>query len=1230
MLRTGILRILLGKIIGNSFTAITMKLTILLFMISLGVSANSYSQSTKVSIALEHESIDKLFQEIRKQTDYGFFFNDQSVGVLNDVTINKKNASVEEVLDEVFAATDYTYKIVNGVIIVNKKEAPAPTQPTSKMVRGHIRDAATGESLIGVTVAVWQSALGASTDFDGNFNLRVPMEKDSIMVSYIGYETQVLAISNQAEIFLNIILEPAIEEIDEVVVTGYQVINKTELTSAISTVSAKELDRIGATSIDQMLEGKATGLMISTISSTPGAAAKVRVRASSTFTGNQSPLWVIDGVIYEDPVPLTADEINSFDNVNLIGNALTGINPQDIESINVLKDASATAIYGTQAANGVIVITTKRGEVGKTTLNFSTSMSIVDRPRYNKMYLMNSKERIDVSREMYERNLGMVSSYDNVDNLGYEGALNNLWNGTYSYSEFQEQVNYLETLNSDWFGALYQPAINQQYSLSASGGAKNLKYYFSVGFDDQQGTEIGTGLQRITSRSNIDLNLTDKMLLSLQFSGSVQDAEYNHSSVDVFDEAYYTSRTIPIYDEDGGLFYQSQLVYDGAENIYGDYNILNEINNSAKNVTNKDLAISANLNWKFWPGFRYMGMFSYRNTTNITEEYITEETFYIAKLRTYMDYADYDEENVAADAMVPFGGLYGSGVLSQDAYTVRNQVNYNKVINSKHVINVNVGQEARSTKYHGSQGWLSPGFNYSQGWSFVELPDVGYVAGTGLDLANYNYQYMINWLTGDGSYDIYPTIVDRVKNTLSVFSIMSYIYDNKYILNFNIRSDGSNTFGQYERYKFKPVWSTSARWNIHKENFMENIGLFDELSLRASYGFRGSMPNASPYLLIEDYGRGEAAYYPETVASLSAFPNASLRWEKTSTFNAGLNYAILAGRISGVLDYSYSLSTDLLQSRPISLVNGSSTYTYNSGSKDVSSIEFSLRTVNVKTKSFSWSTNFNYSFEKDRVLEGFEAGVTSTTVSNYLNGSIYRTGFPTSGFFSYQLEGLNEEGLPVFKNLYDEEDGTILEHMEKVLKYEGTRVPNHYGGFGTEVRYKSLALRANFTYKLGYKTRLLKLYPDNQSMPLPYENMRAEFVDRWREPGDEAHTNIPVLSNETYTFSNSTDPDDYLYTVSNLGYVVPTGRNAWWMYNYSDARVVRGDHIRWTSLSLSYRVSQKVLEKVKLGSATVTAQMSNIYAWAFDKRLKGQDPEQVDGVGLPNLPTYSMRINVSF
>ncbi|CAM1339514.1 SusC-like TonB-dependent outer membrane receptor precursor [Tenacibaculum aestuarii] len=1205
-----------------------MRLSFILFFCAvLTLSASNYSQSKRVNLNLTNVSFTELFNEIRKQTDYSFFFNEEKISKLDNLTIRKQGATVKEILNDVLKNTKMSYTMVDGVIVIVDEKQKSST------ITGKVIDSETNSPIPGVSIMLKNSRLGTATDFDGNFKLSVPKETGTLVFSFLGFASKEVTFQGSSNLIVK--LDPDAFELSEVVITGYQQVDKRELTSSIASVEAEQLDIVGAISVDKMLEGKSTGLLVTNLSSTPGAAAKIRIRGGSTFTGNQSPLWVIDGVIYEDPVPLSAQEINSFDNINVIGNALTGINPTDIAKIDILKDASATAIYGTRAANGVIVITTKRGKQGKPVLNYSSGFSFIQAPRYKDFKLMNSKERIDVSREMYERNLGYTGFYDNVDRLGYEGALMNLWDGTYNYNQFKNQVNYLETLNSDWFGELYRNSFTQKHSVSASGGGENARYYFSLGYDDQKGTEKNVSLNRITARSNVDLDIRDNVLLSLKFSGAVQKGQYNHGSINTFNEAYYTSRTVPIYDENGEYFFQNKEVYaDGSNITYGRYNVLNEMDNSEKNITNKDFSISAALRWNFLDNFRFRSQASYRNTTNLTEEWITEDSYYTAKLRTYDAFEDLVQEHVDLKGMVPFGGVYNGGMVSQDTYAITNQLNFNKTFANKHSVNINLGQEARSTNYWGATGFTVPGYNHYQGRGFIALPDIGALRGlgnSGLDFENYDYDNMINWLTSDGNLSVYPRITDRVQNSLSWFGIFNYVYNSRYVLNFNIRSDGSNTFGQYERYKFKPTWSASTRWNVHNEKFMDNLDSIDELALRASYGVRGTMPNASPYLIISNYGKNNATYYPENTAQLTTFPNANLRWEKTETLNLGLNYSLFKGRVSGALDYSYSKSTDLLQGRPVSLVNGTAVQMYNSGSKDVNSFEFAVRTINLKNDNVSWSTHFNFSFDRDRVLSGFEDGAQNNlTIYDYLRGSIYRSGFPTSGFFSYQFDGLSEEGLPTFKHLV-EEGMSAEEQLQKALVYEGSRTPLYYGGFGTQVKSGNFTFSANFTYKLGHKTRLLGLYNGNQNLPLPYENMHSDFNDRWRQPGDENFTNIPALSNHTliYTSSTSANGVDRIYA-TNVDKVIPTGASAWWMYDNSDERVVDASHIRFQSLTLSYNVPSEFIEAAGIKNLNLSVQGSNLGFVAFDKKLKGQDPDQVSGIGLPTSPTYSLSLNMSF
>ncbi len=1024
---------------------------------------------------------------------------------------------------------------------------------------------------------------------------------------------------------------------DEVVVTGYQVIDKRKLTSAISTVKSEDLDKMGALTVDQMLEGKASGLMIMNVSAQPGAASKMRVRTGGTFTGTREPLWVIDGVVYEDPVPLSASDINSLDQVNLIGNAISGLNPQDIAQIDILKDASATAIYGTRAANGVIVITTKRGKSGSLSLNYAGTISIVDRPRYSDMNLMNSKERIDVSREIVKRNLHYPNELKSY--VGYEGALKNFYDRKYNYTQFQQEVARLEMMNTDYFGELYRVSIKHSHGINLSGGTDKMRVYASLNYDDQQGSEIHSDLTRIGGRINADFNLRENILISVGLSGSSQKAVYNHSAYSVFNEASSMSRAVPIRDEDDNLIYQNMEYYSNGISIPLKYNILDELNNSRRTVKNKDLNMRASIDWEIIKGLKVRSQLSYRNTTNIDEEWMTDKTKLARIARTYAFIEDKDDDKILQYSMLPFGGLYKTGTTSSEAYTLTTQINYSKSLAEVHYFNVNLGHEVTSTKYEGASGWEAPGYNHEQGRSFIKLPYLR-ISKYNLNKLNYAYLNMINWLSDNSNannllanHDIYPTIIDSKSNTISFFGIINYQYRDRYILNFNLRSDGSNRFGQYERYKFRPAWSASFRWNIHSEGFIEKwAGTFlDELAFRISYGFRGTVPNASPYMIIKNYGQTHSGVSPEFVSELSDFPNANLKWERTKTLNVGLNYSIFGGRISGALDYAYSKSLDLLLSRPVSLVNGRASQLYNGGTKEDHSLEWNILAQVIKHPKFRWNVNFNLSRVTEKIIEGFDDNITENSINDFLNGTIYRKGFPVDGFYSYRFNGLNSDGEPTFVNFsesvpynYGYGNDIVLQELEKALVYQGNRLPKIYGGFGTEFKYANLTLSASFAYKVGQKVRLLELYPGGtQNMPMPESNMSAEFVNRWRQPGDELHTSIPALSNEELSNNNYRS----LYAST---YILPWQSTLWWAYDQSDVRTVKGSYIRWQNLSLYYDLPNKKLKRLGVSNVRIGFQAQNLCVFTFDKKLKGMDPEQVRYVGLPVLPSYNFSLNFSF
>ncbi len=1117
-------------------------------------------------------------------------------------------------------------------------KSAASSEQSLPQVRATITGVVTdteGEPLPGVAVVVKGTQRGIATDADGKYKIEVS-KGETLQFSMIGMLPKEVKYESQASI--NVKLEADKNMIADAVVTGYSTIDRRMLTSSVATVRAEDLERVGALSVDQMLEGKVAGLQISTITTTPGAAAKVRVRGSGTFVGSREPLWVIDGIPYENPVELDASEINSLDNINLIGNAITGLNPNDIESINVLKDASATAIYGSKAANGVIVVTTKRGKEGaRPVVTYQGVATVVASPTYKDFDTMNSLERVDVSRELYNRSLAFWTN-GSMQPVGYEGALQTYWK-TGDFAAFQQSVSDMETLNYDWIGEYYRTALQQSHSVSISGGSNNARYYSSIAFDKQPGNEIGVDLQRITTRTNIDVNVRPNILLSFNLEGYVQDANYNNFSgvsTTAFNEAYYSNRAISPYLEDGSYaFYERKIGYSdrrkdygynpftnqtsghsSVEDIYGKYSALNERDVNTYNVSNKGYAFQGTFQWDITKDLRWTTRLSYRNTTTNQIKTYDPTSFLMTKLRgdDLNDIDNRSEGYVAAYSAVPNGGMYNGSFNESISKLIRNQLNYTHSW-GKHMLNANFTQEASSVSYYGSSDWNGVGYYKNQGHNFT---------------ASHTYQPSyanapddLYWILDPASYrlisnnplqgiDLIPSITDQTINTMSWIAILTYSYADKYILNFNARNDGSNAFGQYEKNKFRPSWSVSGRWNIHDEDFMLDKAWCNELAIRTSYGFRGTRPSASPYMILTDYTQ-DSDYGKQFLSYLSSLGNSNLKWEKSATFNFGVTGSFFENRLSGEFDFAYTNASDLLLERPASLVTGQPVRLYNGGEKDDFCYEFSFRAVPVKTKDFTWAINGNFSYINEEVIKGADDSV--ITIDKYINGTMITAGAPVDGFFSYKYTGLNEKGLPTFNGLA-EEATTEYQKLQNGLVYSGSRLPLVYGGLSTDLRYKRLTLSINATYKMDYAVRLLELYGDGTSMPRSYENLSDVFVNRWKNPGDELTTDIPRLNASTTGLSE----------VGIQSSSVTTGYNTLEsMYDVSTARVAKGDHIRLKSITLSY----KVPEFCGITGMTVRAQAQNVGLICFDKNLRGMDPDQVRNIGLPVLPYYVFSVNFS-
>ena len=1170
---------------------------ILMCCFTFSLSANSFAQQEKVNLDLRDVSIKTLFSEIQRQTKLHFIFSSEQANRLDKLTVKATDETVKSVLDRIFEGTGFSYTFRDDIIMVRFEGEQAAQQVKKEMeIRGVVKDK-NGDPLPGVTVLVGGTTLGTATDGKGEFLLKVP-EQESVALhfSFVGMKTREL-VFKKGQQPLTVVMEEDSESIEEIVVTGYQQIEKRNLTSSVVTVKTSELQTIGASSIEQMLQGVVPGLSVVNTSASPGAAPKIRIRGTATIAGNADPLWVLDGVILENSVPVTAADLNSPDVMNMFNSVIGGINPNDIESITVLKDASATAIYGTRAANGVIVVTTKKGKANSFNISYQHTSSISIRPHYDDFDLLNSKERVALAWENYEDGLSLWGGTYADGISGLEGLLNSYALGQISKDQLNTMVNKLEEVNTDWFKILFRNAYTQTHNLSVSGGTEKTNYYISLNYNGEEGVDKASEYKNYGGMVKLNTQLFQGVNMGAIVQVDRRDREMYHSSLDLFNYAVRSSRAIPLREDNGDLHYYIGSVSGRASKI----NVLNELANSGNESTQTDAKGIVNLTVNLYKGLKYEGLFSYASSHSTARDYATEKTAYVATIRGY-GYGEGSEDNVKKSPL-PYGGVYNETTYEQRSSLIRNGLTYKGSLMDDLSIDVLLGQEFRNTNYKGLTSNIY-GYFHDRGNTFYE-PALGESTG----------HLKRNKTTRN--------LVDR--SNISYYGVISAMYDNRYVLNANIRFDGSNLFGSNPKYRYLPLWSVSGRWIISNESFLSDNTLISNLALRASYGLRGNIvEDSSPSIIA-------AALPPNAVTGLFEMeiqqaPNPDLKWETTASFNAGLEIALFDNRLSLDIDYYLDKSKDLIAYKGVSSVSGFSGKYVNYANVTNQGLDVALSGTILKSKDWNWTAAFNMGYVKNEVTKSKSTAQTKYLVQSvYTPGEVYE-GKPVNGMFSYRFAKLDGKGMPMF---YDKDGNALGVDSDEIvnfpydienLKYEGTRDPMLSGGLNTRVAYKNVSLSMLFAFGLKNVVRLpSRAYV---SAPNSDENANSSIKDRWRPGQDNTGKTIPALSSGDGLIMTA---DDNFYATD-------------W-YNLSDATVVPGDYLRFRNLMIEYRLPLRWVNKVvigdkKLSSVTLKFQAQNLFVLA-DKRLKGYDPETINYTtnaygSLPLARTFTLGLNVNF
>lgn len=1078
-------------------------------------------------------------------------------------------------------------------------------------VTGVVLESGTNEPLIGATVTVKGTSIATATDLDGKFTLNAPSSKSKVVVTYVGMKPYEFNATSKET---TVVLESSSTQLSEVVVTGMQKVDKRLFTGATTSISAEKARLDGVADIARSLEGKAAGVSVQNVSGTFGTAPKIRVRGATSIYGTSKPLWVVDGVILEDAVEVSADDLSSGNAETLIASAISGLNADDIESFQILKDGSATSIYGARAMAGVIVVTTKQGKSGRTSINYTGEFTMRLKPSYSNFNISNSQEQMGIYKEMEKKGWLEFASLASSSQTGVYGTMYKLIdsyaNGGYGLANTTAAKNaYLreaEFRNTDWFDLLFNTNITQNHSVSISGGTDKGRFYTSMSLMDDQGWYKASDVKRYTFNANASYDLSKTLRVKLTTSDSYrkQTAPGTLSqSVDVVNGA--VSRDFDINPYSYAL--NTSRTTDPNATLkrnYADFNIFNELDNNYIDIGVTDVKFQAELNWRPIRGLEFNVIGSYRNNRSSQNHYIKDKSNQAMAYRAGVDpedstirssnpylYTDPDDANSLPQTVLPKGGIMYHKLFTMDQYNVRATVQYNKDFNRVHTISAMAGLDFNSVDRHNEKydGW---GIVYENG----NIPFIDWKLFKQQSEENYNY-YSDTW---------------TYSRTEAYFGTASYSYDMRYILNGTLRYEGSNRMGKSRQSRWLPTWNVSAAWNAHEEKWFSNPVL-SHAKLRLSYSLTA---DASTYV-----SNAEAVYEPskpwrpvtdanEIGLALSNLGNDELTYEKKHEFDLGVDLGFLDNRINLNFDWYKRNNYDLIGRVNTTGVGGEIRKYANVASMSSHGVEFTLSTRNIETKDFSWATDWTFSYAKNKITNL----ISRSRVIDLVPG----TGFPLEGYpvraiFSLQFQGLNDEGLPTFIN----EDGKVtvtdinFQEYEKLghLKYEGPVDPTITGGFGNNFKYKNFRLNVFMTYSFGNKLRLDPVfkarYTDVTSMP-------KEFKNRWVNPGDEAYTNIPVIASKRQ-----------YQTYSHLSY-------AYNAYNYSTERIADGGFIRLKEISLTYDIPGKITHKLRLNNASVKLQATNICLLYSDKKLNGQDPEFFNSGGTASPTPKQFTLTVRF
>ena len=1071
-----------------------------------------------------------------------------------------------------------------------------------------------GAPVIGAgLVCLEKNTAGTTTDIDGNFSISLPSGAKTVRFSSVGMKDVVYQLIPGQTEKVRIVMEWESTELDQVVVTGYAQTSVKRITGSVAVLGSDKFEAKAISSVDALMQGEVAGVSIKSLSGQPGTQAKITIRGSNNLTGSSNPLWVVDGVPMQSDSPVLSSEqlaTGGFDDifVNGIGN----INPNDIESITILKDAAAAAIYGSRAANGVIVVTTKKGEAGKMRISYNNTFSWSFRPERS-LNLMNSSEKLSWEDELWNEFSATkykASLTDNTVIYPVVGIVGQIRAGLGDFASMKgnkdAQDKYIESLrniDTNWYNLLFRNAFSQGHHLSLSGGSGKSTYYVALGLNDEDGMLIHNDYRRYNVNAKMTLTPTDWARIDVGMEAARQESKMPYSTVDPFYYAYFSNPYERAYNDDGSYAADNTWFTLGYYNGRGSeqvmpkngFNIIRELDSNYSKTANTNGTFRAQTDFRIIEPLHFVGLVSYSYSNNSTDKVVDKYTYTAFRDRLGSD--DRSQTN-----------LYGSisqNRTNRNSYVARGHFAFNRTFADIHTLNLLAGAELRGSD---SNTIFTKRYNYDPNTGTTSLPQIS------------------------GPQDEWLSEVEKLNGEYfsktryaSFYASADYYLGKSIVLNASFRTDGSSNFGSNRQ--FNPTWSAGAAWHIGEEGWLKKaLPAVSHATLRAAYGFTGDVNTSTSHLLVIQYLQQQYRYFGDETFNLGTVPSApnpDLGWEKTRDAKAGLDFGLWKDRLSLNTEYYYRLSTDVVTSSPVQSTTGFTYVYFNSADIMNSGVELTLNGKIIQTKDWGLTAAVNFAYNYNKVLKYnpvSKSGVTSK--------DRYVQGYPTGAIFSGKYAGIaSDTGLYQFELRPDAQISTAtdLNKPDNYRYYLGTTIAPYTGGFNLSASWKQLRLSISGVYSFGSKTYEKMRYPASYSNAshsgVSTETIQSQFSDLYGN-----HLNVEKDRTNRWTQTNTTGvkyPRIYDYF---------DGKYNFASYNPMDSSIIdavylkNNSYLRIKSIILTYSLPSTAVKKMKMRGLSFNVSMNNFFTFT---KYDGMDPE-IPGATYPTTRSVSAGMNIDF